>query len=356
MSDKGDDFWLDDPEWAVLREKQKHKNAKLSRAQRKALKEAQFQAELRAQQAKAQAEAVNPSAHPVQPVLQPNPQRSAPQQTPQVQVVPTSHINPANSGSTESQSRARAYIGGNRPSSRYTRPQTSLPTQTTAPASNEGAKKVNLSLNLTIPHINLGSFRKLGTSSSVALKKITPRPVRRQFAKRSRKQRLLAGSVVAIVVVALIGFMLFAPSSKNGKSNGQTEVLADKTSAVKIDFKPLLPNGSADQAPTSKTALDGQGRPIFTFTDKIGATDLTITEQPLPESLKPDTDTKLEKMAKDLYLTEVISTANPKAYMGTSIKGPQTVIFAKDGLLVFIQSQAKIDKDQWADYVTRLLQ
>ncbi len=211
-------------------------------------------------------------------------------------------------------------------------------------------KKIDVSLNLTLPNLRLGNVKK---KVHTGLSRAVPTPVKMQIKRRSKKQLLIGGAGLAVVVIAVIGMLAMVNGSSKGKFSDKG-VLGEKS--VKIDFKPLLPNGKTDETTAYKTAVDGQNRPIYTFTDKIGATDLTVTEQPLPESLKGDTDTKLATMAKDLYLTDVINASNPKAYMGTSVRGPQTVIFTKNGLLVFIQSQAKIDKDQWSEYVTRLTQ
>lgn len=211
-------------------------------------------------------------------------------------------------------------------------------------------KKVNVSVNLTLPRVNV---KKITNKAQAGLSRVTPRPVKKQLAKRSNKQLMIGSAGLILLVIAVIG-MFSLLSGKSQKNDGTDKgVLAQQT--VKIDFKPLLPNGKTDETTAYKAAEDGQGRPIYTFTDKIGSVDITVSEQPLPEKLKANTEGEMDKMAKDLYLTEVINASNPKAYLGTNVKGPQTVIFTKNGLLVFIQSQGKIDKDQWSDYVTRLI-
>ncbi len=283
MRGKNNNFWMDDPEWVALREKQAGKpKVKLTRAQRKQLREAQFQAELKS------------------------------------------------------------------------RPEPKSPLQNAPVAEkvtdNNTAKNVNVSLNLTLPRVDIS---KLSSKLPKKLDRFAPKALKAQLRKRSKKQLWIGSASLVIITVAVLGLLLGNPSGQRQKGESKG-VLAEQS--IKIAFKPLLPNGKSEETTASKTALDGQGRPIYTFTDKIGNTDLTITEQPLPESLKGETDSKMEKMAKDLYLTDVINASNPKAYLGTSVKGPQTVIFTKNDLLVFIQSQSKIDKDQWSDYVTRLVQ
>ncbi len=329
MSGKGNDFWLDDPDWANLLSKQNGKlSAKLSRAQRKQLKEAQFQATLKAQQAQAAAQqpSVNATIHEAR-----------------------NNMRTANTRPNQYNQRYSAHGASPRNT------QSQVPTTTsTQPVTKEGTKSVNVSLNLTLPHINLGPIKKHIVNG---YRRVVPTTARQQvkskYASLSRKQRIIGASALVVVLVAVLGSFVLFGDTKNNPAADTKDVLGKQT--VTIDFKPLLPNGSESETSAHKTAVDGQNRPIYTFTDKIGITDLTVTEQPLPEKLKTNTDSELEKMAKDLYLTEVINASNPKAYMGTSIKGPQTVIFTKNGLLVFVQSQAKIDKDQWSDYITRLV-
>ena len=79
-----------------------------------------------------------------------------------------------------------------------------------------------------------------------------------------------------------------------------------------------------------------------------------MSQQPLPDAFNDDAEKELEKLATSFSADELIVTSNPKAYLGTSVKGPQTVIFYKYDILVFILASRKIDKQDWTDYIRSL--
>lgn len=189
-------------------------------------------------------------------------------------------------------------------------------------------KKVEVSLNLTVPTVKIP---KLKTP------KLTP------------KQYRVGATVTGFIVVSLIGFTVFSKLSSKKSDDGKG-VLAQ--TAQKPEFDTVIPKDNEET--NSKIRYDPE-RKVASFTDKIGATDITVSQQELPENLKKNTDEEVEKLAKGFSATEVIVESNPKAYLGTSAKGPQTVIFHKNGLLVFIFSQKSIEKSVWAEYITKLL-
>jgi hypothetical protein len=201
---------------------------------------------------------------------------------------------------------------------------------------NDKGKQVHLSLNLTLPNL-IGAIKHLRA------------PGEPRAAKFSRKQWYTAIAALAILAVGVSGSLLIThlfSRPKEGKS-----VLSDNTASSSPNFKSLLPSGGSSK----DTALKyDQTRKVTTFTDVIDGVSITISEQELPEAFKTDTDRQVEKMAKNFNATEVINESSPRIYLGTSIKGPQTAIFHKNGILVFIQSANTIDKHPWVAYITKL--
>ncbi len=156
------------------------------------------------------------------------------------------------------------------------------------------------------------------------------------------------GSTVCLVVMA--GGVFVVSSSDSGPAADSPAVLSQTDTKASFDYS--LPDGNEYE-------VDGQVRfdpekQVVNFVDSIGGVDITISQQPIPEDFKEDTDAKVKKLAEGFSATKTIATANPTAYIGTSAKGPQTVIFAKKDLLVFMQSSKKIDDVDWASYVTNL--
>lgn len=164
----------------------------------------------------------------------------------------------------------------------------------------------------------------------------------------THKKWLIGGTAGLITAVAVTGVLLTTGGNKADKDN--PAVLSE--SKQQADFAYSLPKGSLEET-DGEVRYDTQ-RKVVNFRDSIGGVAITISQQPLPEGFKEDTQNKVKGLAADFSATKEITTANPTAYLGTSAKGPQTVIFSKKNLLVFIQSTKMIDEHDWAEYITNL--
>lgn len=165
---------------------------------------------------------------------------------------------------------------------------------------------------------------------------------------RNLTYKQLAISMSALLVIALMGAITLHIRHNRMKNPETTGVLS--AADQKPNFDTLTPGQSTKASSQKYDSV----KKVASFTDVIGGVDITISQQPLPDALKKDTDAQVKKLAEGFSANEVLSTANPTAYLGTSVKGPQTVIFAKNNLLVFIQSTKKIDNHDWAEYITNL--
>lgn len=128
--------------------------------------------------------------------------------------------------------------------------------------------------------------------------------------------------------------------------------------------------GSGDQSPTYETVLpsgksiDDLGGwkrvsppdrdPVFAYSDKIENTAISVSQQPLPEPFKNDTDKKVAELAESFGAATKIEANGITAHIGTSAKGPQSTIIAKDGTLILIKSQATLSQDAWKTYIQTL--
>lgn len=165
-----------------------------------------------------------------------------------------------------------------------------------------------------------------------------------------KNQRIAIGlSAAAIVVSGAYGVVQIKKHTANSSSDGKG-VLSDQTE--KPTFEYSLPKGEESNA-EGEVKFDAQKK-VVNFRDSIGSTTITVSQQPLPAGFENDTDAKVKKLAEEFSAKDVLVNANPTAYLGTDEKGPQTVIFAKKDLLVFIQSTKQIDKNDWAEYITNL--
>jgi len=129
-------------------------------------------------------------------------------------------------------------------------------------------------------------------------------------------------------------------------------------------------NASAEQSPSYPTvlpkeksigSLGGWKRvsppekdPVFAFSDTLDGVSISISEQPLPASFKNDTDNQVAGLAQKFSATDKLETGAITAYIGTSSKGPQSVIFTKNDLLILIKSEQKVADTSWTAYIRAL--
>jgi hypothetical protein len=188
----------------------------------------------------------------------------------------------------------------------------------------EEAKKVNLSLNLTLPKVKIP--------------------------KISKKQLKIGLASFAIIAASVAGSILII--NNRDKADEPTDVLADV--ATEPEFDTVLPDGKREETASGKIGYDPK-RKVASFTDTLDTATITVSQQELPEPFKTNPDEEVKKLAEGFSATEVINESNPKAFLGNDVSGAQTVIFHKKGLLVFILSNKPVEKDLWAEYITKLL-
>lgn len=151
------------------------------------------------------------------------------------------------------------------------------------------------------------------------------------------------GVIGLVIIIVVIGFVIenFINRSHTTSLTGlnyQT-VSPGNTSIDKLDWRVLNP-------PT--------GEAVFAFADKIGDISINVTEQPIPESFKPNVADKVSEFAKQKSMTSELSANGTKIHIGISSKGPQSTVFTKNDLLIFIKSQSKIEDKDWISYVNSL--
>jgi len=94
--------------------------------------------------------------------------------------------------------------------------------------------------------------------------------------------------------------------------------------------------------------------PVFAYADKIDDVQVSVSQQPLPKEFQSDPDKSVGDLAKSYSADEKITIGGNTVYIGTSGKGPQSAIFARDNLLILIKSSEKVSSDQWAGYIKSL--
>jgi len=157
--------------------------------------------------------------------------------------------------------------------------------------------------------------------------------------KISRKQTIIIAGSVVIVSAAL-----FATSQL---------VLGD---TEKPSYRTVAPYGKSDQDSIKWRRVSPPGQdPVFAYSDAIKDTPISVSQQPLPRSFLKNTDESVAELAKKFNATTKIDAFGTPAYLGTSAKGPQSVILTKNGLLIMIKSQQKVPNQLWAEYIQSLV-
>ena len=192
-------------------------------------------------------------------------------------------------------------------------------------------------------HISLPDTRKLRALVTQAKREVLKR-------KPSRRTAVAAGSAMAALVILVGVIVLIRKDDQGSNTTDGSSVLSQ--SSAKPDFEYSLPKGK-DSEVEQAVKYDATKK-VVNFVDSIGGVQITVSQQPLPAGFEENTQDKVQKLAEDFSATHPLTTATPTAYLGTDSKGPQTVIFTKKKLLVFIQSANKIDDHDWAEYITNL--
>lgn len=150
--------------------------------------------------------------------------------------------------------------------------------------------------------------------------------------------------IIAISLIIIGGSMAFYFSGASGDSIGPGQP----------NFKALTP---PDKKPDWKQSSPQGGKKetsVYIYNDKIGDIPIKVSQQPLPPSFRDDPASKVSEMAADFNASNSMQVGGVSIYIGTSAKGPQSVIFARDNLLVLIKSDNHIPEGSWADYIKEL--
>lgn len=166
----------------------------------------------------------------------------------------------------------------------------------------------------------------------------------------SKKSVILSFAVIAVGGFLLVGTLTHQqnitkkPPSSN--PNTVTETFKKET---------IIPQGkSIEQLGGWKRVSPPKSDPVFAYTDSLDGVPITVSQQILPESFKTSTDSKVAELAQKFSATTKITAGKTTAYVGSSSKGPQSVIFTKDNVLILIKSQKKIADAAWVKYIESL--
>ncbi|HRJ05969.1 MAG TPA: hypothetical protein PK911_00245 [Candidatus Saccharibacteria bacterium] len=149
-------------------------------------------------------------------------------------------------------------------------------------------------------------------------------------------------------------------TAQNEQPNGLTAVENQPVSGSlqkgTPSYKTILPEGKSIDDFGGWTRVSPPNRnPVYAYPDTIGRIPINVSQQPLPDDFaKNDTPEKLKELAIGYAATKRLVAGDTIVYVGTSAKGPQSVIFTKHGLLVLIRASASVPDASWQQYVESL--
>jgi hypothetical protein len=156
-----------------------------------------------------------------------------------------------------------------------------------------------------------------------------------------RTKSTIIGIIVIGCLVAIILVRSIADNNLNSKTPNYTTVLPKDKSISEL-------GGWKRVSPPKKP-------PVFAFTDTVDTVPISVSEQPLPESFnKNNINTQVAELAQKFNATNKVGAGGVTVYICTSSKGPQSVIFTKNNVLVLIKSENKIQDASWASYAQSL--
>lgn len=180
--------------------------------------------------------------------------------------------------------------------------------------------------------------------------------------KRQLRAWLVLSLAVMVMLTGAITWLL-QPSASSGVLGSQSDspsLSGDGLQAELVyetpEFSTLSPSDKnvADLGGWARVSPPGSDK-VYAFSDTIGDTNIIVSQQQIPEQFKDAPDTKLKEFAESYAANRVLPTNDDvTAYIGTSAKGPQSVLLLKNDLLVLIKSSSIINDDAWVGYINSL--
>ncbi len=155
---------------------------------------------------------------------------------------------------------------------------------------------------------------------------------------------------VGIVIALVAGYMIIVSlTSKPGQASGSNKTVKAP------EYATVAPAGKSIQDLGGwKRVSPPENDPVFAYEDSVDTVGISVSQQPLPKSFTGKVDSQVAELAKKFNATDKVDADGTAVYIGTSAKGPQSVILTKSNLLILIKSQKQISDASWIAYVKSL--
>lgn len=123
-------------------------------------------------------------------------------------------------------------------------------------------------------------------------------------------------------------------------------------STTKPNFQAILPKGKTIESLGGWEKLTSPNGDVFyAYADTVNGVNVNVSEQQLPGKFKNDLTNQMQAMARAYNANTKLDANGTTVYVGTSAKGPQSVLFTKNDLLVLMKSWAAIPDADWITYI-----
>lgn len=218
--------------------------------------------------------------------------------------------------------------------------------------------------------------RKKRSSPPKVWQDIAPRPVLKTPVKKTRQfppipitraiqriKKLSKRKKIAIIIltifavgITIAGLLLLneKPDTKIVLTDGKSFTTAQLPQGTP-DYDTVLPNGKTISDYGGWTRVSpSSAEPVYAYVDTVAGSPIRVSQQPLPVGFNEDTAEQVSSLAQDLGANQVLNVGDTVVYIGTSSKGPQSIVLTKNKLLILIRSSVVVPNADWAAYISSL--
>lgn len=181
------------------------------------------------------------------------------------------------------------------------------------------------------------------------------RPTKKRIILKPIQKKIAIICIICVIAGSL--FAVYTIRNQKTETTIKTETSNDINKLVSgtPKYQTILPSGKDIKSLGGWTRVSPSNTdPVYAYVDKIGNNPINVSEQPLPEDFKTDTDQQIAQLAQNFKADEKITIGGTIVYIGTSSDGAQSVIFNKTNLLILIKSTTRIDNNSWTQYINSM--
>lgn len=218
------------------------------------------------------------------------------------------------------------------------------------PVQEKEKEQVEVNIKLSLPKAHIKLAKKLKGATRNFKDKNSWKQIK-AYRKQPKTYLIFGGIVMLIGAVSLMS--IYKKDKDNNLSTGGNQGTAQiKEEPVSHDppFSPVLPPSGIEKEEISYNPE----RNFAKFDDSIDGIFVSVSQQSMPDDFKNDTENKLTELTKGFQAEKTIQTGSGLAYIKETEQGPETIIFSKFGMLIFIRTGDKVSDRSTIDYIDNL--